>query len=436
MATVIPLDLPMDGITQEQFNAGFYKVWEYWSHLGIVIFKELPNVTFQALDEAEEYYKKTRWVAEPIQPPYLVETYERGEIWYRDQYKDYYLKGARIIFSTLEATRAWIDDNPPHVAQTYMGFEIWHTPSAGDYHVVGLEALEGKYYTNIITAISNIKVVLPFIEPIFVEVYRGYEIWTRPQFNDFITPPPIDAASSTIEGIRMAIDRYIPAPILIAGREAKIPENMLNLIPPETTDIIRVDVKVPKIVEQPSNENIKRKVQDQLIDEGYTDIEVLAIFKETVPTSFFEWSEVIHYWLCVRSPIAVTTALTIAGFLAFFGLLSAVIIRIVWVPIEEAKIAADVVKDANETIEDIKDTNQKLINDILQNPNLTDEQKEKYVNTILQSEAQEIDAITKAQEKAMQTGGSWVDTILELAPIGVIGIGLLLLLSFMPRRRD
>jgi len=406
-----------------------------------------------------------------------------------------------------------------------------------------------------------------------VEVYRGFEIWDRVSYtglsylSGYIVPPPIDAAGPTIEGIRMAIDRYIasgvyvepgvvvqpepadedewklmdqwggtiqappptlhvnvvitvrqnlayfqvnvadtatltpisgaqvsinggggftnangelsvnipvgefqqdtalvvvnvagyeqftatvPVPVVvpytpeqqlhIGGRVAEVPENMLHLIPSETTDIFKVEMAVPKLglgFNIPSDESIRFEVQRSLVAEGYgADAEVVKVFHQKV--AGYPWlslNDRYFYWVCVRSPLAIITTIGIMTLLkiAFFALLAAVVVRIIAVPIIIAKIAADVVMDGNETIENLKEQNAEIIRNIT-NSDLSDEQKQAMIAMLLDAEAKETQSITDAQEKVAEgIGKDWTDNMVGMIT-GIMPLVLVfLLIGMIPR---
>ena len=316
----------------------------------------------------------------------------------------------------------------PERVETYREYEIWTRWVAGrmDYTTPSPVDAASPTIEGIRMAIdSYIKSITPEPEPELVEVYRGYEIWTRPQYNDYTTPPPIHSASSSIDGLRMAIDRYIQSIFEWTPEQRQIFVNSgltdaeINTIPIETTDMIDAEFAVPKIgfgLNVPSVDDIKRKVNDELLAEG-VDAEIVGVVYHKVGgRSWWDWYDGWKCWLFVRSPLAITGAITI-GFalkiaLAFFC--AAVLVYWKWSEVRVAEIKSEDISDIND-----------VVTDILANPDLTDEQKQAIIDKLLET-----------HQKATEEDKSWVDKLMELAPIGLLGAGLLLVLTMMPRRRD
>lgn len=163
----------------------------------------------------------------------------------------------------------------------------------------------------------------------------------------------------------------------------------ITSIPYDTTDIIIAETLTSF---SPNSEEVARKISVELQNQ-YPEVEVTrVIIKKTGDYLFLVRRKV---FVCVKSPLLPAVASTIIAILVVIGF-----IVLAWkvLDVYQAKIEYETTRE--------KDS---VITDILNDPNLTPEQKQKL-----------IEALTKAWESG---GESWS----EVLKVGLIGGGLLIL---------
>jgi hypothetical protein len=191
----------------------------------------------------------------------------------------------------------------------------------------------------------------------------------------------------------------ITDPNVIAKLKAEgLTDAEIATIPYDTTDVLIVEGFSSWA---PSGEEIARKVKETAEANGAPEIEVTrVIVKKT-----WDWLVLVRrkVYVFVKSPLAPAVAAVILAGIAAFCFLITLLKK--WIDLR-------ILQEKEEALDDLQTTITRILND----PNLTPEQKEAIIK-----------ALTDAFNKAQQTGVNWTD-LLKWGTLGGIGILLLFII--------
>jgi len=204
----------------------------------------------------------------------------------------------------------------------------------------------------------------------------------------------VEVASWVPEEVKGITDPNVIAKLKAEG----LTEAEIATIPYDTTDVLIVEGFASWA---PSGEEIARKVKEAAEANGAPEIEVTRVIVKKTG----DWLVLVRrkVYVCVKSPLAPLVAAVILGAIA----LACFVVTLLkeWVELRT-------LQTKEEALDDLQTTITRILND----PNLTNEQKEAIVK-----------ALTDAFNKAQQTGTNWVD-LLKWGTLGGIGILLLFII--------
>jgi hypothetical protein len=278
--------------------------------------------------------------------------------------------------------------------------KVWLSPSqaySGDRVLVywSWRETEGKRGTVVfrITIDSQTYEETDTVEPLASVTSGGYPI----------TAP---SAPGTYQ-VCVEVESWVPEevkgitdPNVIAKLKAEgLTEAEIATIPYDTTDVLIVEGFSSWA---PSGEEIARKVKEAAEANGAPEIEVTRVIVKKTG----DWLVLVRrkVYVFVKSPLAPMVAVALlAAIVAVCGFL---------IVLAKSYFDLRTLQTKEEALDDLQTTITRILND----PNLTNEQKEALIK-----------ALTDAFNKAQQTGVNWVD-LLKWGTLGGIGILLLFII--------
>lgn len=271
---------------------------------------------------------------------------------------------------------------------------------------------------------------IPTVPPYYVITYKGLKIWFDPARSVHYVPDT-DISAPTLAEVKQKIDifTYVP-PTYVPPTEPVWTAEQLKLftdsgltsaeiaqIPPETTDVIRIHANKPKIAVWVGTDELRKRAKEEvariLAEQGESG-EVTQVFARKVGGyAWWDWCDNYHVWICIRSPIGVGAVLVVA--VAIAALLA-------WCYVSHTHYEIQKVK--SESYADYSNTVESL-NDLYEKGLLTYDQWQAALGNV-----------TEAHDKAVETGKSWTDTIMEMLPMILPLLILGLVIGFMPKRKD